>query len=700
MSFQFTPYVVPLVILAAVTTWLTVLAVQRRRVTAARQLVWLMGLLTWWLLCYAFQVSGTDVPTILFWSNATFVSVAFVPVAWLAFALAYSGQNRWLTLRNLILACLIPVATQIMIWFDNVLHLFRGAAYLEFSAPLWVLRSPWGPWFSVHSAYSYLLIGIGIVLLVGVFFRSKGLYRGQAATLLVGALVPLVMNVVFVIVVKQAFVLDPTPFSFAVTGIMFSVGLFRFRLLDVVPLARDAVVEGMRDGVLVLDGQDRIVDLNPAARQMLAGITEHIIGQPVGVVFAEHMDLVAGAVDVEVQAEITMELAQSEFYTETHRHYDVHLSPLYDRRRQLTGRLMILHDITERKHAEQALERWVAQFQVLPALSQEIAEVRVLDDLLASATRLIRERFMAYQVGILLTDGEGHQAELRAASGEIAEVLLAQGYALEIEDVDFSLHAIDRSYVPGSEQDVHAATSEFRSAVFEDQTSDARSEVVLPLRIGQRMIGLLVVQSAEVAAFDETAVAVLQTASDQLAVAVENAGLLEQMASSMRDMERVFGQYTEQAWRGLSAGTEHLLGYRYREQTVEPITEVARADTGVRVCTGESGFVEVPVTLRDQTIGVLQLHFPEQQVASNVTPLVQEVANRLALTLESARLYQDTQRRAARERMIGEITGRMRESLDIEKVLQTAARELGEALQLAQVNVRLISGDEENGGKA
>jgi GAF domain-containing protein len=271
---------------------------------------------------------------------------------------------------------------------------------------------------------------------------------------------------------------------------------------------------------------------------------------------------------------------------------------------------------------------------------------------------------------------------------------------LEIEDVDFSLHAIDRSYVPGSEQDVHAATSEFRSAVFEDQTSDARSEVILPLRIGQRMIGLLVVQSAEVAAFDETAVAVLQTASDQLAVAVENAGLLEQMASSMRDMERVFGQYTEQAWRGLSAGTEHLLGYRYRERTVEPITEVARADTGVRVGTGEGGFVEVPVTLRDQTIGVLQLHFPEQQVASTVTPLVQEVANRLALTLESARLYQDTQRRAARERMIGEITGRMRESLDIEKVLQTAARELGEALQIAQVNVRLISGDEENGGKA
>jgi PAS domain S-box-containing protein len=683
MSFQFTPYVVPLVILAAVTTWLTVLAVQRRRVAAAKPLVWLMGLLTWWLLSYAFQVSGTDLPTILFWSNATFVSVAFVPVGWLAFALDYSGQSRWLTLRNFILACIVPFATQVVIWDDSALHLFRIGTHVEFSAPLWVMYSTWGPWFSVHAAYSYLLIGIGIVLLARVFFRSKGLYRGQAATLLVGALIPLVMNVVFVIVVKQAFMLDPTPFSFAVTGIMFSVGLFRFRLLDVVPLARDAVVEGMRDGVLVLDGQDRIVDVNPAARRMLAGFTERIIGQPVGTVFAEYMDLVTGAVDVEVQAEITVELAKSEPDTETHRHYDVHLSPLYDRRRQLTGRLMILHDITERKHAEQALGRWVAQFQVLPALSQEIAEVRVLDDLLASAARLIRERFTAYQVGILLADVEGRQAELRAASGEIAEALLVQGYTLEIADVDFSLYASDRSRVPGGEYDTRDVTAEFRIAVFEGETPDARSEIVLPLRVGQRVIGLLVVQSAEVAAFDETAIAVLQTASDQLAVAVENARLLEQMASSMRDMERVFGQYTEQAWRGLSAGTEHLLGYRYRERTVEPITEV------IRVGTGEGGFVEVPVTLRDQTIGVLQLHFPEQQVASNVTPLVQEVANRLALTLESARLYQDTQRRAAQEQLIGRVTTRIRESLDMETVLKTATQEMRKALGLDKITVHL-----------
>ncbi len=677
MTFQFTPYVLPLIILAAVTTWLVVFAVRRRHVTGARPLTWLMGLLTWWLLCYAFQIINTDLQMIIVGSNLVFISVAFVPVAWLAFAVDYSGHSRWLTLRNLALVCLIPVATQALIWADPALRLFRAEVRLEQHASLWVLRETWGLWYSVHAGYSYVLIALGIVLLARVFFRSKGLYRGQAATLMIGALFPLIMNVAFVVFFPQAFTLDPTSFSFVVTGIMFSLGLFRFRLLDVVPLARDAVVEGMYDGVLVLDGQNRIVDMNPAARQMVSGVTELVIGQSVETIFPEYADLMA-ATGAEAQIEITLA------HAEVRRRYDMRLSPLYDRRRQLTGRLILLRDVTERKRAEQALERWIAQFQVLPALAQEIAGARALDDLLARAVHLIQERFAAYHVSILLSDAEGRSAVLQAASGEAAEALLARNFTLNLDTMSVALRRrlADPGQVSGAEDGAGVSVVYRREPLLRQ----VRSEVILPLRVGQSSIGFLVVLSTGDAAFDETAIAVLQTAADQLAVAVENARLLEQRDTSIRDMERASGQYTEQVWRDIVSAAGQPLGYRYHRKSIEPIVGVAGEGA-------ESGaLLHVPVTLRDQSIGELHLRFPTRQVAADVEPLVQEVANRLALTLESARLYQDTQRRAAQERLVGEVTGRIRETLNMETMLRTAVRELGEALPGSKVQVRLGTG--------
>jgi PAS domain S-box-containing protein len=675
MSLQFAPYVLSLVILAAVTIWLMVVAMRRKHVTGARPLAWLMALLTWWLLTYAFQIAGTDLQIIIVGSNLVFFGVAFVPVAWLAFALDYSGYSRQLTLRNLVLLCFVPAATQGIMWADPALRLFRAEVRLEQYNSFWVLRETWGPWYSVHTAYSYVLIGLGIVLLARMFFRSKGLYRGQATTLLIAALIPFIMNLASVVFFKQAFVLDPTPFSFVVTGVMFSLGLFRFRLLDVVPLARDAVVEGIHDGVLVLDGQDRIVDVNPAARGMLRDVVELVIGQSVRAVFPEYADWVVEAADTEVQVELTLA------HAEAHWHYEVHLSPLYNRRRQLIGRLLLLRDITARKRAEQALERWIAQFQVLPALSQEIASARAVDDVLPRAARLIQERFPAYHVGILLTDAEGRSALLQAASGEASETLLALKYTLDLGRAGVDLrtgHAIS-GQISGADPDAGISVVYGREPLLRQ----ARSETVLPLRIGQKRIGFLVVLSVEDAVFDATAIAVLQTAADQLAVAVENARLLEQMDMSIRDMERASGQYTEQAWRSVAVGAGQPLGYRYRQKSVEPIMEVAGESTE------EGTFLHVPVILRDQSIGELHLRFPAPQMASGVAPLMQEVANRLALTLESARLYQDTQRRAAREQMIGEVTARMRESLDMQTVLKTTADEVRRAFGLEDLMISL-----------
>jgi GAF domain-containing protein len=497
--------------------------------------------------------------------------------------------------------------------------------------------------------------------------------------------VPLSANVIFLFVLKQSFILDPTPFTLLVTGITFALGLFRFQLLDVVPAARDAVIEGMGDAVLVLDVENRIVDLNPAAQRVLGQTAADLIGHPAREALAAYGDLLDryGGL-AQGQAEIGLGTAG---------HFDMRLSTMHDRHGQSTGRLIVLRDITDRRCAEQALERWVRQFQVVSEVAHEIAAGHELDDLLGRVARLVQDRFAAYQVAIYLASDEGQQVTVGAASGEGSEELLGGSWPEHV--LSGAVGDLLRRGVS------HVASGPESGAVYIGGAStDTRSEVALPLRIGQRTIGALDMYITAGERFDETALAVLQAVADQLAIAVENARLLEQMASSVREMEHMYREQDREAWRSLTGRAGQTLGYRYRQQRVELAGEIGPAaeqalQQGRSFVTRTEDVVAVPIVLRNQTIGALDLHFQRGQGTSEEIALVQEVANRLALTLESARLYEDTQRSAARERTIGEITARIRESLDMDAVLSAAVRELGEALPGTRVQVRLGTGPTE-----
>jgi GAF domain-containing protein len=238
--------------------------------------------------------------------------------------------------------------------------------------------------------------------------------------------------------------------------------------------------------------------------------------------------------------------------------------------------------------------------------------------------------------------------------------------------------------------------------------SQPHTEIVFPLRAGQRVIGALDVHSTQDTAFDEASIAVLQAVADQLAVAVENAHLVQEMQRTLREADKVYGRYTGETWRRPAPGIQRPQGYRFRERHVEPLEDlppetVEAWQQGRCIVTtvqpgteanrnGAMGALAVPITLRGQVIGALNLRFEGDQVASETVSLVQEIANRLALTLENVRLLEESQRRAARERMTREVTARMRETLDIDTVLQTAIREIGEALGITEVEVRMLGG--------
>jgi diguanylate cyclase (GGDEF)-like protein/PAS domain S-box-containing protein len=202
--------------------------------------------------------------------------------------------------------------------------------------------------------------------LVRAVVLSPELYRRQAGTLLIASMVPWIGNVIYVSGLSPVPGLELTPISFAVTGSLLALGIFQFRLFDLVPVARDRLIESMSDGVLVLDAQNRIVDINPAAQRIIGVSAASAIGKPAGMILAAWTDLVARYRDMlEAQTEVSLG-------GNPPRVLDLRISPLYDRYKHFNGRLIILRDITERKRAEEetrrAKEEWERTFGAIPDL--------------------------------------------------------------------------------------------------------------------------------------------------------------------------------------------------------------------------------------------------------------------------------------------------------------------------------------------
>lgn len=352
MSWQYTSYVIPLAIAAALTAAVAIYAWWRRPTTGATSLALLAAAVTVWLVGYALQISGADWTTKVLWARTRYIGIVAVPVTWLTFALEYTGRTRWLNWRTWSLLCIEPVVTLALVWtnaWHNLIWIWQGTE-LDRRGPFPALHAPHGIAFWGHAVYAYSLMLAGLILLVQGLIRSQSLYRRQAGTVLVGVLVPLVGNLISTFVDPFPH-LDMTPFAFTVGGLILAWALFHFRLLDIVPVARDTLIEGMGDGVIVLDARNRVVDLNPAAQRILGRSPVEAIGQLGGAIFAGQLNLEEsppdrGAMGGEVVLEVGEEV----------RSFDPRITPLYDRRGHLTGRLIVLRDITGRKRAEEALQ--------------------------------------------------------------------------------------------------------------------------------------------------------------------------------------------------------------------------------------------------------------------------------------------------------------------------------------------------------
>ncbi|MBN1179036.1 MAG: GAF domain-containing protein [Anaerolineae bacterium] len=338
-----------------------------------------------------------------------------------------------------------------------------------------------------------------------------------------------------------------------------------------------------------------------------------------------------------------------------------------------------------------ALSRRASYLETTVTVAREATAV--LDDpqrLIEKTVNLVSERFGFYHTGLFLADARNEWAELRAASSEGGQRMLARHHRLRIGQEGIV------GYVVGYGRH-RIALDVGKDAVYFDNPDmpETRSEVALPLRVQDHVIGALDVQSKEPGAFTAEDVSFLQALADQVAVAINNARLFQEVQERAEAERRAYGELSREAWQQLLR-TRDDLSFLVKDEGLLPAGDVWRPEmeralhTG-QVAQGEGNSVAIPIKARGQVIGVIDGRKPEGSDGwmPEEIDLLQELTERLNVTLEGARLYRESQRRAAQEALVGEVTTRMRETLDVNAVLETAVQEISSALGLLALDVRL-----------
>lgn len=470
-----------------------------------------------WSLWYAVATGFEDLPIRILLAKAQYPGIVSVPVALLIFTLQYIGYDKWLTRRNITLLAIIPTLCLVLAWTNEFHGLIWAKIQVTVRQSVPVLDIEYGPFFWLYTTYSYLAVLIATLILLRAVFRSSYLYRRQNTTLLVGALLPWIGNFAYLSGRNPLPYLDLTPFGYSLSGLVIAWGLFRYRLLDIVPVARDKVMESMSDGVIVLDRQARVVDVNPVAQKLIGQPTAAILGQPVDQVSFGESNLAKicnGAAETQDRTFSSVKAARCD--------YDVHVTLLYNRRNDLTGRLIVLHDVTVRKRAEDALQSYANRLEIMREVDQAILTARSAETIAMAAVGRIRHLALCQRVLVIEITETGHLKKLaEESSGQIGMSVGVDVY----REISKSLSLRKGLTVGVEDLDTHPQLSPMQQALYAE---GIRSYVVVPLYIQDRLIGSLHLEADRPRAFVADHVNAAIEVAVLLAVGIQQARLYEQ----------------------------------------------------------------------------------------------------------------------------------------------------------------------------
>lgn len=395
---------------------------KRRDTPGAAGLFVAMLALTFWAGTYGIRWLMPDESSAIFWLDATYLGVVSAPTAMFCLAYEFVNGTKTLSRKKISLLALVPALTIVLIWTDKYHGFFYGGARTTTA----ILSG--GPWFFVNATYLYLLNLGTLFILARAALRKKGLYARQVMILIAALILPWFGNILSLAGLSPLPGLDLTPFLFTLCGLILAYGLFKYKLMDIIPVARDFLVEHLSEGIVVADDRNRLVDVNPSARRIL-GLTQTSLGA----------EFPWGIADVDGLAAPFAQVEATNFPLKVGDNwYDVQVSKFSEKRRSLQGRIFMLRDMTRQKRINEELH-YRGTHDILTGLFNRQYYETVFAKLEASPSEL--SLIMADLDGLkILNDTFGHgegDSMLREAAALLTRSVGDHGFVARVGGDEF-----------------------------------------------------------------------------------------------------------------------------------------------------------------------------------------------------------------------------------------------------------------------
>ena len=348
MHYQYIPYIWPLLISGLMSLSLGIYSLLRCRSSrGAVSFALSMFIVTLWSVPNAFEMSATELGTKLFWANVQYIAYCYSPVVLLILCLQFAGSEKLAGSRRLMWLLLIPTCILLLVWTDGYHGLVRYDIQLDDSGLFPVIKKKYGVAFYIHALYSHLLNFTTIVILLRAAYQRKTIYRKQVIALLIGVGIIVGPNIMYILKLSP-FTNDITPIFFGPAGLIMFWNIFRFKLFNLVPLAWATVIDTMENGVIVLDLQSRVIEINPALTKMFGMERDQILTKHTQEINCSYPELTEALNKNEIFH--TEFAVQKEAISKT---YEILFSPLIDHKGILLGRLAVIYEITDKKKTQQ-----------------------------------------------------------------------------------------------------------------------------------------------------------------------------------------------------------------------------------------------------------------------------------------------------------------------------------------------------------
>ena len=310
-----------------------------------------------WATAFMFEIIASSENLMMLFAKIQYIGVSLVPVAWFSFCSIYAGKfDNMVRGRLFYLLTIIPILTIILVFTNE----FHGLIWskIDFSdiGVYKILTPIHGTWFWIHTTYSYLLIATGSLLIIWKSLSISSTHLRRSVILISAVVLPWIVNILYLLKIMKS---DYTAPAFVASISLLFLGVYGYKLVNVIPIARNIVVEGLDDAVVVLDENYRVVDMNPSAERLLEISTDKAIGLEASQVF----DRCPEVIDLCRPKKSEKRSICIKEKNGSIKYYDVKASPLYDKSKRILGRLIVIRDITEIKQTESELKEKIEELE-------------------------------------------------------------------------------------------------------------------------------------------------------------------------------------------------------------------------------------------------------------------------------------------------------------------------------------------------